>query len=63
MHTTFSVALDALKSGKSVQRAGWNGAGLQVKMSFPSASTAMTLPFLYIEYPENAKTTPSAKCP
>lgn len=61
--STFSVALDAVKQGKSIQRAGWNGAGLVVKAQFPDAGSKMTLPYLYIEYPVTAKTTPGAKCP
>lgn len=60
---TFSEALDAVKSGKAIQRLGWNGAGLLVKAQFPDAHSKMTLPYLYIEYPETSKTTPGAKCP
>ena len=61
--STFSVALDAVKQGKAIQRAGWNGAGLVVKAQFPDANSKMSLPYLYIEYPVTAKTTPGAKCP
>jgi hypothetical protein len=60
---SFSKALEAVKEGKSIQRSGWNGAGLLVKSQFPDKNSKMTLPYLYIEYPENAKTTPGAKCP
>jgi len=28
---SFSEALEAVKSGKAIQRSGWNGAGLVVK--------------------------------
>jgi len=60
---SFSKALEAVKDGKAIQRSGWNGSGLTVKAQFPDAHSKMTLPYLYIEYPENAKTTPRAKCP
>jgi len=59
----FSEALKAAKAGKFIQRQGWNGAGLAVKVQFPDANSGMTLPYLYIEYPLTAKTTPGAKCP
>jgi hypothetical protein len=60
---TFSEALEAVKNGAAIQRSGWNGAGLFVKAQFPDENSKMTLPYLYIEYPANAKTTPGAKCP
>ena len=60
---TFSQALNFVKRGKSIQRVGWNGAGLVVKIQRPDENSKMTLPYLYIEYPENAKTTPGARCP
>jgi len=59
----FGDALDAVKKGASIQRAGWNGSGLLVKAQFPDENSKMTLPYLYIEYPKDAKTTPGAKCP
>jgi hypothetical protein len=60
---TFSTALEAVKQGKAIQRSGWNGSGLKVKLQRPDENSEMTLPYLYIEYPENAKTTPGARCP
>lgn len=59
----FGEALEALKAGKAVCRSGWNGSGLKVKAQFPDTHSKMTLPYLYIEYPESAKTTPGARCP
>lgn len=59
----FGQALEAVKQGKAIRRAGWNGSGLSVKAQFPDATSKMTLPYLYIEYPEDAKTTPGARCP
>lgn len=60
---TFSEALVAVKQGRAIQRSGWNGSGLTVKIQRPDENSKMTLPYLYIEYPENAKTTPGARCP
>lgn len=60
---TFGEALEAAKNGKAIQRFGWNGAGLKVKLQRPDENSKMTLPYLYIEYPEDAKTTPGARCP
>ena len=49
---TFSEALEAVKNGKSIQRVGWNGKGLEVWAQFPDElCELMTLPFLYIKYP------------
>lgn len=59
----FSSALVFAKQGKAIQRSGWNGSGLVVKMQKPDKNSKMTLPYLYIEYPENAKNTPGARCP
>lgn len=59
----FGIALSAVKAGKAIQRAGWNGAGLMVKAQFPDSNSKMTLPYLYIEYPMDAKTTPGARVP
>lgn len=60
---SFSAALDAVKQGKAIRRSGWNGSGLMVKAQMPDEHSKMTLPYLYIEYPDNAKTTPGARCP
>lgn len=60
---SFSAALDAAKRGHAIQRSGWNGSGLLVKLQVPDEHSKMTLPYLYIEYPADAKTTPGARCP
>ena len=52
---TFSVALQAVKTGQAIQRAGWNGKDLSVKAQFPDAQSKMTLPYLYIEYPDGKR--------
>lgn len=47
----FSAALEAVKSGYSIQRKGWNGKGLKVCLQCPDEHSKMNLPYLYIEYP------------
>jgi hypothetical protein len=59
----FSKALEFVKSGCAIQRDGWNGSGLVVKLQRPDENSKMTLPYLYIEYPADHKTTPGARCP
>jgi hypothetical protein len=60
----FSQALIALKTGSAIQREGWNGIGLKVKLHRPNPnSEVMTQPYLYIQYPETAKTTPGVCVP
>lgn len=59
----FDQAIKALKRGDGVRRGGWNGTGLTVFGQFPDADSKMSLPYLYIEYPDDAKTTPGARCP
>lgn len=59
----FGDALKALKSGHSVARAGWNGVGLWLELQIPNEHSKMTLPYIFINYPTNAKTTPGARVP
>lgn len=59
----FGFALESLKSGMAVARKGWSGNGLKVKLQSPDEHSKMSLPYLYIEYPMDAKTTPGARCP
>lgn len=60
---SFSKALEILKSGRKVAREGWNGKGLWLELQRPDAHSKMTLPYLYINYPADAKTTPGARVP
>lgn len=59
----FGEALQALKNGAAASRKGWNGSGLKVKLQTPDEHSKMSLPYLYIEYPHDAKVTPGARCP
>lgn len=47
----FGVALDALKKGHRVARAGWNGKGMWLLLQVPDEHSKMTHPYIYIEYP------------
>ncbi len=59
----FGAALEKLKKGLQVSRTGWNGAGLWLQLQRPDEGSKMTLPYIYISYPADAKTSPGAKCP
>ncbi len=59
----FGKALETLKQGGKVTRTGWNGKGLWLELQRPDANSKMTLPYIYINYPADAKTTPSARVP
>ena len=61
----FPQALTALKEGhaSAIQRAGWNGAGLLVKLQRPDEHSKMTAPYLFIEFPLTNKTSPGARFP
>lgn len=59
----FGEALEALKDGDPVARDGWNGKGLWLELQTPDEHSKMTLPYIYINYPSNAKNTPNAKVP
>jgi len=46
---TFSDALIQLKNGKALERVGWNGRGLMVRMQTPDEHSKMGNPYLYID--------------
>ena len=59
----FGTALVELKRGNKVARSGWNGVGLWLELQTPDSNSKMTLPYIYINYQQDAKTTPGAKVP
>ena len=59
----FGQALELLKNKSKVARAGWNGAGLWLELQIPDSHSEMTLPYIYINYPLDAKNTPGCKVP
>lgn len=45
----FSKALEWLKSGESLYRAGWNGKDIFICLQSPDPNSKMTQPYLYID--------------
>lgn len=54
----FGQAIGLLKAGFAVTRKGWNGNGLWLELQRPDANSKMTLPYIFICYPDDAKTNP-----
>jgi hypothetical protein len=48
LNADFSEALDHLKGGESVQREGWNGKGMWLRIQQPGELDKMTVPFIYM---------------
>lgn len=44
--------INALKQGKKTARFGWNGKNMWLKLQVPDEHSKMTLPYIYIEYPQ-----------
>jgi hypothetical protein len=44
----FGQALDLLKGGLKVARAGWNGKGMWINLQVPDAHSKMSLPYIYM---------------
>ena len=44
----FGDAIQALKRGERVCRAGWNGKGMWLALQRPDAHSKMTLPYIYM---------------
>lgn len=42
----FGWAIEELKSGGKVQRAGWNGKGMWLALQVPDAHSKMNLPYM-----------------
>lgn len=60
----YGTALAAAKLGRRITRRGWNGKGLWVELQRPDANSKMTLPYLFLCYPEDAPVvTPGARVP
>lgn len=59
----FGEALRALKNGEKVARKGWNGKGMWLELQVPDLFSKMTLPYVYLNYPDNAQNTPGARVP
>ena len=60
---TFGDAVHFLKQGKRVARHGWNGKGMWLEVQRPDEHSKMTLPYLYLNYPNASVNTPGARVP
>lgn len=63
MNMNFGEALAELKAGGKVARRGWNGKGMWLEMQRPDTFSKMTLPYVYLNYPDDAANTPGARVP
>ena len=45
----FGQAIAALKEGKKVARAGWNGKGIFIELQKPYENSKMTHPYIFID--------------
>lgn len=59
----FGSALRRLRAGARVARKGWNGKGLWLELRWPDSLSEMTLPYVFLNYPADAATTPGARVP
>lgn len=55
----FGSAIEYLKEGKKVRRKGWNNTEAFLQLQVPDENSKMTLPYIYIEYPEGSKAYPN----
>ncbi len=60
---SFGHAIVMLKLGKKVARSGWNGKGLWLELQVPDEHSKMTLPYIFMNYPDDAQNTPGARVP
>lgn len=59
----FGHAIEMLKLGRKVARAGWNGKGMWLELQVPDEHSKMTLPYIYLNYPVASPNTPGARVP
>lgn len=59
----FGLALSWMRGGGKVTRQGWNGKDLWLDLEYPEHDSKTTVPFICLNYPDHAKTTPGARVP
>jgi len=45
----FGGAINALKEGQKVARAGWNGKGIHIELQVPDENSKMSSPYIFID--------------
>ena len=48
----FGDAITLLKAGHKLHRTNWNGKGMWVELQRPDENSKMTLPYLFLNYPD-----------
>lgn len=48
MAETIGWAVEEMKNGGRVRRAGWNGKGMWLELQRPDANSKMTLPYVFM---------------
>jgi len=48
----FGEALTLVKNGHKIHRLGWNGSGMWVELQRPDVNSKMTMPYLFLAYPD-----------
>lgn len=56
----FGQAIEELKNGNRVKRAGWNGVGIFLELQVPDEHSKMTHPYIYIDTTELVTNNPNA---
>lgn len=59
----FGWALAQLRDGRKVARSGWNGRDMWLTLQFPDEHSKMTLPYIYLSYPEGGVYPGGARVP
>lgn len=59
---TFGLAIEALKKGKRVARAGWNGKGMCLELQRPDERSKFTFPYIFMAYPASGTAPQTYDC-
>lgn len=53
--TDFGWAINCLKEGWQMQRAGWNGKGMYIELQVPDFNSKMSLPYIFMKTADENK--------
>ena len=53
--TDFGWAINCLKKGWQMQRAGWNGKGMYIELQVPDFNSKMSLPYIFMKTADENK--------